>query len=369
MTATTEAGSPEGRHPARRMVLGGAVLGSALAAGGVAGGAAARLTSAPAPAPVRTTGEDRVVTVPAGGDVAAALRGGARQVRLDAGEYPVSRPLVLPRGCLLTGTGQGTRLKAVAALPAMVLIGDGGPVDGVSLESLVLDCDERAQRGVSIEVNGRDGHYQGEPDPVIRLDNLWVYDSLEDGMHYAGSDTRSCTTSRVRVRRAGRHGFHITVSDSWWTACEATTINARGDSAGFFVGGTNNFFQSCKAWYCRDYGWRVRGTRNRFTGCESQDTRSHGWFIEYDRNVFVACTADTAGMHDVGGAPGSADGFYVSPTEATALVGCQAYDRRPGRHPAQQRYGFNVDPALVKAGRLVGATGWDNLKGLVGHAR
>lgn len=308
-------------------------------------------------------------TVSPGQDVADAFRRGATQVSLGPGDYPVATPIVLPRAGVLRGVGQATRLIATRPMNAMIQIGDGQATDGVGLESLVLDCDERAQSAVVVEVGGRTGNYQDEPDPVIRIDNLWCYDAAGDGLRYIGSDSRSCYTSRVRVRRARGHGIFVETSDSWWIACEATTIRSDGRTAGFAVAGTNNFFSACKAWYCRDYGWVVRGTRNKFTGCEAQDTRSHGWLIEYDKNVFLGCVADTAAMYDVGGTPEGADGFHVLPAGNTSLVGCQAFDRQPGRRAAQQRLGFNVPPALVAAGLLVAPTGWGNVRGLVGSVR
>ncbi|MBK7722520.1 MAG: hypothetical protein IPI32_09955 [Austwickia sp.] len=362
----------QAQGPARRTLLAAGLLCAASAVGGASGWWAGRAAGRPSPSvpaggsAVPTSPGAGWRTVAAGQDIAAAVRAGAAQILLGPGEYPVRDPIALPRGGLLRGTGQATRLVATRPMTGMVLIGAGEGTDGISVESLVLDCDQQAQSGVIVHVDGNSGNYQGEPDPVIRLDNLWVYDSTGDGMRYHGPDTRSCHTSRVRVRRAGGHGMAIEASDSWWVGCEATTLRSDSRSAGFHIAGTNNFFSDCKAWYCRDYGWHVRGTRNKFTGCESQDTRSHGWFIEYDKNAFVACVADTAGMYDVGGTPRTADGFHVLPEGNTSLVGCQAFDRQPGRHAAQQRYGFHVRPALLKSGLLVAPTGWGNLDGLVG---
>lgn len=359
--------------PARRTLITAGLLGAASAAGGASGWLAGRqrtpdLTpTAPDPAPNAPNAPlPGWRSLRPGQDIAAAIRAGATHLSLGAGEYPVNEPILLPRGGALRGVGQATRLVATRSMDGLVLIGGAAATDGVGLESLVLDCDEQAQSGVIVNIVGRTGNYQGEPDPVIRIDNLWCYDSTGDGLRYLGPDTRSCYTSRVRVRRAGGHGIAIEASDSWWVGCEATTIRSDTRSAGFHVAGTNNFFSACKAWYCRDYGWHIRGTRNKFTGCESQDTRSHGWFIEYDKNVFVGCVADTAGMYDVGGTARSADGFHVLPDANMSLVGCQSFDRRPGRHAAQQRFGFNVKPALVTSGLLVAATGWGNVDGLVG---
>ena len=104
-------------------------------------------------------------------------------------------------------------------------------------------------------------------------------------------------------------------------------------------------------------------------GCESQDTAKHGWFITAPRNTFTGCSADTAGMADVGGTAGEADGFYIDPPGELSLVGCMAFDRTPGGGPAHQRYGFNVPRALVDDGLLVAPIGWGNTAGLINARR
>jgi hypothetical protein len=167
----------------------------------------------------------------------------------------------------------------------------------------------------------------------------------------------------------------VEAPDNVWIACEATT--AGRDGAGFYVGtavsgsdgigAANNHFHACKAWYCQGLGWQVTSTRNAFVGCESQDTGGHGWSIEIGRNAFNGCIADTAGMADVGGRPGTADGFFVVPDAETPMVGCMAFDRTPGGRPAQQRHGFNVTEAFADSGLLVAPAGWGNTGELVHH--
>lgn len=310
-----------------------------------------------------------------GESVQSAISGGAKAILLGSGEYQITTPIIPTAGCAICGVGQSTRLRATAAIDEIFAIGNGGAVDGVIISDMVIDCDGKAAEGIDLNVVGTTGFYQGEPDSVCRLDNLWVYDPVQDGVVYRGSDTQACVTSRVRVRRAGRYGFRIESPDSWWIGCEATTSTQTGSSAGFYIGSAisgsngigagNNFFQACKAWYCRDYGFHVKGTRNKFIGCESQDTRSHGWYIEWDKNTFTGCSADTAGCADVGGTAGSADGFYIAAGDATSMVGCQAFDRKPGGSAIQQRYGFNAPASMVSGGRLIGYSGWDNGSGLL----
>ncbi|TCP56496.1 hypothetical protein EV191_101439 [Tamaricihabitans halophyticus] len=312
--------------------------------------------------------------VPPGGSIADSIEKGARAIQLGAGDYPVEEPIVLPHGTQLRGLGHLSQLTAVEEVPAIILVGAAGPAYGVGIVDLAIDCAETAKVGIDLHIVGREGNWYGDNDAVCRLENLWIWGPVNDGVVYRGTDNRSVHSSRVRVRQAGRFGFLIgesessTASDCWWIACEATTIRQTGESAGFEVRGANHFFQACKAWYCRDYGFRIRGTRNKFTGCEAQDTRLHGWSIEWDMNTFVGCTADTAGMWDVGGEPDSADGFYFADGTGTSIVGCQSFDRGPRGRKEQQRFGFNVPAEMLAQGRLIGHSGWGNTRGLV-HER
>ncbi|MEO3822407.1 hypothetical protein [Actinomadura sp. B10D3] len=355
----------------RRSVLGG----TAFAAAGITAGVAAETLLSPSPSTAEAEQKGPWTYVPPNGSIQKAIDKGATAILLGHGDYRLTEPVVPVRGCTIRGAGQRTRLRATRSMDAMIAIGRGRSVDGVAVSDLVLDCAGQAGIGIDLDITGTGRFYKGEPDAVCRIDNLAVYLPELDGIAYRGSDTQACVTSRVRVRQAGRYGFRVEAPDSWWIACEATTRRQTGASAGFYIGqaiagsdgigGANNFFQACKAWFCRDYGWHVKGTRNKFVGCEAQDTRSHGWSIEYDQNVFTGCVADTASSRDLGAKANEADGFFVGAGEQTSLVGCQSFDRRPGGRGAQQRFGFNVPAAMADQGRLVGQTGWDNVMGLV----
>lgn len=341
------------------------LLGAAGSAAGLAMATQAQAATR-SPASIRATATEGWTYIAPGQSIQAAIEAGAKAIQLGSGTYPLTAPIIVDNGCTLRGVGQTTRLKAMVAMPAMIAVGAGMPVDGVNLADFVLDCDGKAQIGVHFNIVGTAGNYQGEPDSVCRVDNLLVYDAARDGMVYEGTDTQGCVTTRVRVRRAVRHGFNILGADNWFTDCEATTTTNAG--AGFYIGTANCFFTACKAWYCRGYGFHIKGTRNKFVACEAQDIASHGFYIQYSENVFNACVADTCSYKDVGGTPNAADGFYAVYSTALSLVGCQAFDRRPGRIAAQQRYGFNVPRAVVDNGCLVAPTGWNNVSGLV-HTR
>lgn len=341
-------------------------------AGLTAAGATAGVLAAPAVHGEPAAQPDEPWTfVRPGESIAKTIERGARAIQLGQGDYPIDAPLVLPHGSFLRGVGQLTRLIAVAPVPAVIAVGDGGPAYGVQIVDLAIDCAATARTGIDLHIVGREGNWNGDNDAVCRLENLWVWRPAADGVVYRGTDNRAVYSARVRVRQAGRYGFLIgesaesTASDCWWIACEATTRHRTGSSAGFEVRGANHFFQACKAWYCRDYGFRIKGTRNKFTGCEAQDTRLHGWHIDWDMNTFTGCTADTAGMWDVGGKPNSADGFYFAGGKGTSIVGCQAFDRGPRGRREQQRFGFNVPADTVDEGRLIGHSGWGNTRGLV----
>jgi hypothetical protein len=364
------------RPVGRRALLTG---GAAVLAGAGAGAAAAALLddgeAAPRLAAGSIPGGDGGPWhhVAPGGSIQETIDGGASAILLGAGEYPIAEPLRPTPGCTIRGIGEQTRLVATAAMPAVVAIGAGGPVGGVTIADLVVDARGQAQVGIDLDIVGTSGNLDGEPDAVCRLDHLWVLDAALDGIAYRGTDTQATITSRVRVRRAVRHGYRIEAPDNVWIACEATT--AGPDGAGFYVGtavdgsngigAANDHFHGCKAWYCRGVGWLVATGRNTFVGCEAQDTASHGWRITGPRNTFTSCVADTAGMADVGGSPGTADGFSVVPEAELALVGCMAFDRTPGGAAPAQRYGFDVPRALVDDGLLVAPIGWGNTAGLI----
>jgi hypothetical protein len=308
-----------------------------------------------------------------GGSIQEVIDGGARAIQLGEGTYPVTSPLVPTPGCTIRGIGERTIVQATEDLDAVIAIGAGGPVGGVTVGDLVVDAAGRAQVGIDLDIVGTEGNLGGEPDAVCRLDNLWVIDAAADGIAYRGTDTQACITSRVRVRRAARYGYRIEAPDNVWVACEATTSTEAG--AGFYVGeavdgsngigGANLHFHACKAWYCRGVGWQVMTGRNTFVGCEAQDVAGHGWLITGARNTFNSCVADTAGMADVGGRSDSSDGFFVEPADEIVLVGCMSFDRSPGNLEPQQRYGFNVASGLIEAGLLVAPVGWNNVGGLI----
>lgn len=373
MSDGPDAAGPEG--PDRRLLLTGGL--AALAGAGAGAAAAALLHDDPAPrlAAGSVAGGDGGPwhVVAPGGSIQETIDGGATAIALGAGTYPVDEPIRPTPGCTLRGVGEQTVLEATGPMDAVIAIGAGGPVGGVTVADLVVDAAGVASVGIDLDIVGTEGNLRGGPDAVCRLDHLWVLDAADDGIAYRGTDTQATITSRVRVRRARRHGYRIEAPDNVWLACEATTSSA--DGAGFYVGvaiegsdgigAANNHFHSCKAWYCRGVGWQVGTGRNAFVGCEAQDTAGHGWWITGARNTLSACVADTAAMADVGGRPDEADGFYVEPSEELALVGCMAFDRGPGGLAPQQRFGFNVPDALVEAGLLVAPIGWDNVEGLI----
>ena len=374
----SEQGGRAEPSPTRRTLLTGAV---AALAGAGAGAAAATLIDRNDPAPTPTLAAGSVAggdggpwhVVAPGGSIQETIDGGARAIQLGDGEYPIAAPLRPTPGCTIRGIGEATVLTATADLDAVIAIGAGGPIGGVTIADLVVDARQRAAVGIDLDIVGTAGNFQGEPDSVCRLDNLWVIDAAQDGIAYRGTDTQACITTRVRVRRAGRYGYRIEAPDNMWIACEATTSGPSG--AGFYIGnaieGSNGIgaanlhFHACKAWYCRGVGWQVATGRNAFVGCEAQDTAGHGWLITGARNTFNACVSDTAGMAEVGGRADSADGFFVEPDAEISMVGCMAFDRGPGGATEQQRYGFNVPEALVDAGLLVAPIGWGNTGGLI----
>jgi hypothetical protein len=368
--------APDRPRADRRALLAGGL--AVAAAAGAGAGVAALLDDdgptirvEPGSLPGGDTGPWRFVAP--GSSIQDALDAGATAIALGDGEYVLDAPLRPTPGATIRGVGERTVLVAGDDLPAVIAIGAGGPVGGVTIADLVVDAARRAEIGIDLDIVGTEGNLRQEPDAVCRLDGLWVLDARLDGIAYRGTDTQATITSRVRVRRAGRHGYRIEAPDNVWLACEATTSGP--DGAGFWIGvaiegsngigAANNHFHACKAWYCRGVGWEVGTGRNAFAGCEAQDTAGHGWRITAARNTLTGCVADTAGMGEVGGEPDRSDGFSVAPAAELALVGCMAFDRTPGGSAPHQRYGFDVPAALVDDGLLVAPIGWGNLRGLI----
>lgn len=310
----------------------------------------------------------------AGGNIQAAIDGGARLIYLNPGTYNVSSANGIQidaadKGLRIVGAGQLTRIVATASMPS--LIGISGACDGIQLEGLVLDADGRATYGLDVNSNGTTGNYQGEPDAVHRFQNMWVYDALTSGVYARGTDTQATLFQNIRVRRAGTYGFQIAAPDNWIIGCEATQTSNTG--AGFFAGGANCFYTHNKAWYCRGYGFDISCTRSTFTNNHSQDTRNHGWYVNFDKNTFSACIADSAAYYDVGGTVNGADGwFVVGDLPSTSITGCMGFDRiqgNPGGVP-YQRYGINAPAAMFAPNasgqtRITGFVGYTNATALI----
>lgn len=303
-----------------------------------------------------------------GASIQAAIDDGATSIQLGAGTYPVTEPIRPSRGCAIRGVGPTTMVVAEpegdADLPAVISVGGGGEVDGVSISALFVSCAQRATTGIDVHIVGSTDNVFGEPDAVCRLDDLRIWSATENGVWYRGTDAQAIVTSRVRVRQAGRYGFRIEAPDNVWIACEATTRKdpPPGDvPAGFFIGSANGHFSHCKAWYVRGYGWQVAGVRNVLTGCEAQDCGDHGFFVDQGKNTLTGCMADTASALVAGGTADGADGFFVRPESPdVVLSGCIAFDRTA---EPQQRYGFNVPAGMVAEGRFAANAAWDNRSG------
>lgn len=283
--------------------------------------------------------------------IQAALSGYEGIVVLLRGTHLVSTPVVQNRRQKVVGEGGGaTFVKATAAMPALWRIGNGAPADRTHLSDLCLNANGLASVGLEINIVGTTGNLNGEPDGQVHVERLYIDDAVDKGVYLTGSDTQAFHLYGIRVRRAGTYGFHLNAPDGWVIDCEATQTSSTG--AGFMVECANVHFKGNKAWYCRGYGWDIKGTRNTFTDCESQDTGLHGWFIEWDKNTYTGCSADTAGMYDVGGTPGTADGFFLATgLKFTTLTGCMSFDRCPAGHAAQQRFGFNMSATTYNVGR------------------
>lgn len=307
-------------------------------------------------------------TVTPGQSIQAAINQGPGWVFLAPGTHNVTAPIEMAKNVRLSGAGPATILNATSAISSVIHVGN--EIVRWVVDHMQIQCNALAQIGVDVATDFAGSSVESEPDCMGRMDLLWIYDAANIGVrHLGGVDVQNCYTSRVRVRRAENYAFWNEGADNSFLFCDGTTNSATG--AGFYAGGANSHYTSCKAWYCRNYGWHTASTRSMFIGCGSQDTKNHGWYIEYDKSTYVGCIADSAAYGDVGGVLNGADGFYVVST-GILMVGCMSFDRMQG-YPAQQRYGFNLPTAMssyidaAKPGLGAKATslhGWNNVSGL-----
>lgn len=365
----TRAAGPAHSPQRRRALRGAALVAGGAVAGALTGSVAGRHgrdsgSDVAAPRPVPDDEASRRYVAP-GESIQDAIDAGAMAISLGAGTYEVTAPIELRSGVTIGGIGSRTMVRVAPDAPSVISavfsVGAGGPIDGVTIASLFITCTDRATSGIDVHIVGTDGNLFGEPDAICRFDDLRIWQPIEQGIWYHGSDTQATVTSRVRVRRAGRYGFRIESPDNVWVACEATTVPEPTPGpvpAGFYVGSANGHFDHCKAWYVRGYGWHIDGVRNVFTGCEAQDCADHGFFIDSGQNALSGCMADTCSAAVAEAAPGSADGFFVRPESAdVVLSGCIAFDRTS---EAQQRHGFNVPAAMIDEGRFAANAAWNN---------
>lgn len=329
---------------------------------------------APADERLPVASADSVLVAP-GGRIQDALDSCTCTVELAADTtYPVSEPLRLGDLDRLVGHGKSSVVQASRPMRAVIQLGDRSgsspwSVDAAAVMSLTIDAAEHAEAGLQVDPDQRSDYSQGEPDPVTRLRDLWVYDAASVGV-YVGPYARATTIDTVRVRRAGLHGFALRMADSFVTNSEATTRHRTGTpfdpelpevGSGFLIASVNTTYNGIKAWYSRGYGIHVRGTRNQLTNVQSQDTALHGVYVEYDKNILTSIQADSAGMADVGGKPGTADGIYIEGAGSTVASGLLGFDRQPRGASASQRCGINLTRELLDSGQVTALGGYGNL--------
>jgi hypothetical protein len=287
----------------------------------------------------------------------AAVDDGPGIVQLGPGVYSQTATLRLKADVIVQGAGAATRIVAARPMRALVTAGDssessaafGDRPSRTQLRDLVVDCAGQAEIGVVVDPAQGTDYADGEPDPSVRMSDVWVYGAANIGV-YVGRYARSSYISTVRVRRAGLFGFVFGQPDSFVSNCEATTQRQTGTpavpelprtGASFHINSANSSYVNLKGWYSRGYGFHLRGTRNQLSNSYSQDTNLHGFYCEWSGgNTIVGCQADTPGMHDVGGAADQ-DGFYFEGMGFDVVSGCTAYDRRPGGAAVNMRHGFN----------------------------
>ena len=203
------------------------------------------------------------------------------------------------------------------------------------------------------------------------------------GMLMRGGNLRAGKYSVIRIQNSTGCNVWVDGSvDSHYTDIEVGSAGSGGPSNtyatsstapvghGFYIGGDQNSFSTCKAWFSRGAGFYGRAVRTRLSGCEAQDNYSHGFHIQFGKSQLSNCSSDSNGqwqdlVDDPAPGRGSA-GFYFA-GDSTVVSGCLSFDRLSAEHNAktghngwQQLYGFQWGGTGFKRSRVTGCVTYDN---------
>ena len=244
----------------------------------------------------------------------AAGVGGA--VRVLAGSYTIGLPIQVGDRQALIGDGSSqTVFTASSSFPAgavMVRTPVGFTGTRVVLREFACIGAGKALNGVLVEANGKPTIWS--PDPMPRLDGLFVANTVGDGIVLGGTYSGKCREFKInecRVQEVGGWGFNWAgSSDGFLSLCSVQ--DAKG--GGYNVAGGNSRLVNCKAYSTGKVGapapgFRISSSYCTLTGVEAQDCYGNGFEV-LGSDCNLSGTADSTGV-------GAADwnnsaGFMVS---------------------------------------------------------
>ena len=293
----------------------------------------------------------------------AALPAAGGTILLSAGTFSISAPIgIASSNVSLEGTGVSTELSVPAGtnISYVISVTGTGTVE-VKLRRFCI-------QGAAADTYG-DGIYYDTPwsttDTQHVLEDVYIDGCPNNGVHVAASaDTRVLLFSRVHVKNCKGNGFYMaypSCTDCIFDSCIADTIGL----SGFYVGGANCNYISCKAFYCGStgtgYGFQVIGYNNYFTRCEAQDNYQSGFYGDNTGDAtygsygctFVNCLADSNGQN--GGA--AAVGYQINGSKEWQIIGGLCINRPYGSY--WQDYGILLKGASAYT-TIIGTTFFGN---------
>jgi hypothetical protein len=278
-----------------------------------------------------------------------ALPANGGTILLSAGTFSIASSInIASSNVSLEGTGVSTQFSVPAGtnISSVISVTGTGTVE-VKLRRFFI-------QGAITDTYG-DGVYYDTPwsttDTQHVLEDVYITSCPNNGVHVAASaDTRVLLFSRVHVKNCNGNGFYMaypSCTDCVFDSCIADTIGL----SGFYVGGANCNYISCKAFYCGStgtgYGFQIVGYNNYFTRCEAQDNYQSGFYGDNTGDAtygsygctFVNCLADSNGQN--GGA--SAVGFQINGSKEWQIIGGLCINRPYGSY--WQSYGILVKGA------------------------
>jgi hypothetical protein len=263
-------------------------------------------------------------------DINAALALGGR-VLLSEGTFNIASSVLLKTKSMLCGSGNGTQLKATAALnDAVVRLFDKSCELTVLSDFIVNGALATGGDGVKIDNEDYGGGWTFA-DAQHLLQNVLVKGAKAYGFNFppgVGYTGRAQTLLGCGAYDCGSDGFYIGTSDTVLTNCVAGVNTGKG----FSLYGWGAQVVNCKAYYSGGIGFDVF-FKCQLMNCQSQNNHNTAFVLEGDDNSFCNCVADTNGFN-----PSVCNGFWIAGAR-NSFYNCLAIETRAGA-ARFQGYGY-----------------------------